>query len=470
MPHAESSYGPGVLAGAHSHPTDYDFPCDIDIAWTVWIGFSDIDTMTRTFGREIAGLCTNPSGDTWHTSSGAEVGDICSTRCGRLNGISLQSYWSKGANACVLRRSWGFDVSAVSRNPNQLDLFVIGTDGAVYTSSGSAGRDWSGIGNHWRPIGGAFPVGAPVAGVAPKPNEIELFAVGKDGLVYNSWCTTDQDWSGARSHWRAMGGVFPIGGRVTALASRPDQLDLFIVGNDGVVYNSWRTAQDHWSGLRRWRAIGGVFPPGAEISAVARTPQQIDLFVTGNDGHVYTSWCTAGSDWSGIGSRWRDIGGTFPPGTPVTAVTGNPNRLDLFLVGFDGAVYTSCWTPQQDWSWLANHWRPIGGVFPIDARVTAVAPNPNRLELFIVGNDGVAYTNSWTAGQDWPELRGWRPIGGVFPIGGPLSAVARNPSQVDLFILGSDGVVYTSSRSARKDSPGMGNDWRPIGGIFPAGV
>lgn len=35
---------------------------------------------------------------------------------------------------------------------------------------------------------------------------------------------------------------------------------------------------------------GQFFPPGAPVAAVARNPDQLDLFITGNDGKVYTSW------------------------------------------------------------------------------------------------------------------------------------------------------------------------------------
>jgi hypothetical protein len=33
-----------------------------------------------------------------------------------------------------------------------------------------------------------------------------------------------------------------------------------------------------------WRNIGGIFPPGAPVAAVSRTPNNLDLFITGNDG------------------------------------------------------------------------------------------------------------------------------------------------------------------------------------------
>ncbi|MGM2743187.1 hypothetical protein ACS2QV_30435, partial [Bacillus cereus group sp. Bce013] len=97
------------------------------------------------------------------------------------------------------------------------------------------------------------------------------------------------------------------------------------------------------------------------MSAVARTQNNLDLFVVGNDGRVYTSWWQAGSDWSGINNNWRSIGGFFPVGAPVSAVARTPNILDLFVVGNDGRVYTSWWQAGSDWSGINNNWRSIGG-------------------------------------------------------------------------------------------------------------
>ncbi|MGH6900015.1 MAG: hypothetical protein ACREJ5_26270, partial [Geminicoccaceae bacterium] len=67
-------------------------------------------------------------------------------------------------------------------------------------------------------------------------------------------------------------------------------------------------------------------------------------FITGNDGRVYTSWWFAGADWSGINDNWRSIGGVFPPGAPLGAVARNPGQLDVFITGNDGRVYTSWWS------------------------------------------------------------------------------------------------------------------------------
>jgi hypothetical protein len=244
----------------------------------------------------------------------------------------------------------------------------------------------------------------------------DLFVIGNDGVVYTSWWTAGSDWSGVNNNWRPIGGVFPIGATVTPVSRHRDQLDLFVTGNDGVVYTSWWTAGQDWSGLNGWRPIGGVFPPDSTIGAVSRNEDQLDLFVVGYDGVVYTSWWTAGRDWSGL-RGWRPIGGFFPMGAEVSAVSRHADQLDLFITGNDGVVYTSWWTAGWDWSGVNNNWEPIGGVFPMGAPVAAVSRYRDELDLFIIGNNGVVYTEWWSQGQDWSGRQGWRPIGGFFPTG-----------------------------------------------------
>ncbi|MGH3470463.1 MAG: hypothetical protein ACRDPG_00255, partial [Nocardioidaceae bacterium] len=100
-------------------------------------------------------------------------------------------------------------------------------------------------------------------------------------------------------------------------------------------------------------------------TCVARMSNQLDLFVTGNDGRVYTSWWHEGSDWSGINDNWSPIGGFFPQDALVAAVARASDQLDLFVTGNDGRVYTSWWHEGSDWSGINDNWRPIGGFFPV---------------------------------------------------------------------------------------------------------
>jgi peptidoglycan hydrolase-like protein with peptidoglycan-binding domain len=211
---------------------------------------------------------------------------------------------------------------------------------------------------------------APLGAIARKPEQQDLFLVGEDGRVYSSWWVEGvTDWTGVNDNWRSLGGVFPAGERVTVVSRKPDHLDLFVIGNDGRVYTSWWVeGVTDWTGVNdNWRSLGGVFPVGARVTAVSRKPEHLDLFVIGNDGRVYTSWWVEGvTDWTGVNDNWRPLGGFFPVGAPVGVISRKPGDLALFVVGNDGRVYSSWWVEGViDWTGVNDNWRSLGGFFPI---------------------------------------------------------------------------------------------------------
>jgi len=329
---------------------------------------------------------------------------------------------------------------------------------------------WSGTGG-WNPIGGFFPPGCPITSVTRMPGQLDLFVIGNDGVVYTSWWTEGHLWSGVNG-WRNIGGPFPPGARVAAVARTPNNLDLFVCGNDGRVYTSWWTSTSDWSGLNnKWRALGGFFPKGNQVTVVSRTPNNLDLFIVGGDGAVYTSWWTNIADWSGINNNWRNLGGTgtFPSTTRVAAVARTPNNLDLFICGSDGYVYTSWWSNTADWSGIGKPWANLGGKFPPGAMVTAVSRQAQQIDLFIVSNQ--VYTSWWNNVTGWSGLNGWESLGGFFNPNTEVSVIKRSPGNLDLFACGNDGHVYTSWWSEGNQwSSSKTPNWLDIGGTFPANV
>jgi hypothetical protein len=265
------------------------------------------------------------------------------------------------------------------------------------------------------------PVGEPalksrtrISAVTREQQRLQLFGTGRDGVVRTSWWREGQDWSARRDGWQwpPLGGVFPAGAPVTTVARQPEHLDAFVTGNDGRVYTSWWHEGQHWSGVNNnWASIGGFFPAGAPIAATSRSPGNLDLFITGNDGRVYTSWWYEGQDWSGIHDNWANLGGFFPAGASVTALARRPDHLDLFITGNDGRVYTSWWHEGQPWSGVNNNWASIGGSFPAGAPIAATSRSPGNLDLFITGNDGRVYTSWWYDGYEWAGVNdNWRAI------------------------------------------------------------
>jgi hypothetical protein len=147
-------------------------------------------------------------------------------------------------------------------------------------------------------------------------------------------------------------------GFVGSAARRTDNLDVFVTDSGGTVRTAaWEPAfTDGWHG---WWPIGNVqAPAGAPVHAVVRSPDHLDIFVTDNAGVVRTAaWEPAFTDgWHGW---WELAGGRAAPGAPVTAVSRNTDKLDVFVVGTDGRIWTAAWEPAFTDGW--HGWWPIGG-------------------------------------------------------------------------------------------------------------
>ena len=143
----------------------------------------------------------------------------------------------------------------------------------------------------------------------------------------------------------------------------PGSYMLFVVDREG------RPCQyARFISMRSEQPIQQPTPPDTSVSVVARRPDQLDLFAVGNDGRVYTSWWSVENGWSGMHDNWLSLGGFFPVGSPVSAVARKPDQLDLFAVGGDGRVYTSWWSVENGWSGMHDNWLSLGGFFPIPHR------------------------------------------------------------------------------------------------------
>jgi hypothetical protein len=73
-------------------------------------------------------------------------------------------------------------------------------------------------------------------------------------------------------------------------------------------------------------------------SVAARDANHLDLFITGYDGHVYTTWWNPSlTDWGRITLKaWKDLGGTLP--LPTSTPSGR--RLERLRVAVTGASET----------------------------------------------------------------------------------------------------------------------------------
>lgn len=297
---------------------------------------------------------------------------------------------------------------AVVPHSDRLDVFVTDPGGQVHGAAWQQDvlsgnwRDW------WSILGATGTDGAPVAAVARDINKLDLFVAGPDGKTYSAASdrnVTDGQW---RGWWNILTGALPAGGTVSAVSREPNQLDIFIVSNDGGVYTAaWNAnvANAQWQGW--WRILDLAAAPGAPVAVVSRNPNQLDIFVAGSDGKTYTAAWNAGvaqGQWQGW---WNILTGAIPPGGTITAVSRDPNKLDIFLVSTDGGIYTAAWDANVANGQWQGWWRILNGVAGAGSGVAAVSRDPNKLDVFIVGTDGAIWTAAWDANVANGQWRGW---------------------------------------------------------------
>jgi hypothetical protein len=337
--------------------------------------------------------------------------------------------------------------NAIARGSDQLDVVATDVNGRVWTvhwKAGAYANNW----DRWRPaLADIAAADSPVGVVSRDATRLDLFIAGGDGKTYTGAWDANFDLARWRGWWNILTGAIPAGGTITAVSRDANKLDVFLVSTDGGVYTAaWdqNVASAAWRGW--WRIGNLTAKPGAPVAAVARSAHQLDIFVAGSDGKTYTAaWDqnVSNAQWRGW---WNILTGAIPAGGSITAVSRDSNKLDVFLVSNDGGVYTAAWDQNVDSGKWRGWWR-VGTLASVPgAPVAAVARSAHQLDIFVAGSDGKTYTAAWDQNVSNAQWRGWWNIltGHIAP-GGAISAVSRDPDKLDIFISSTDGAIYTAA-------------------------
>jgi hypothetical protein len=100
-------------------------------------------------------------------------------------------------------------------------------------------------------------------------------------------------------------------------------------------------------------------------------------------------------------------------GDSIAVVAWGTNRLDIFGVGPDRAMYHKAWDGNQ-WLPSPTDWERLGGGFNGDPAVASWGAN--RLDIFGVGPDNAMYHKAWDGNQWLPSPTDWEGLGGGFII------------------------------------------------------
>lgn len=153
----------------------------------------------------------------------------------------------------------GAQVAAVARLPHHVDVFWVNQNGAVYSAWWSRDVN-SGIWNAPFPISRVRSArrGTAIAAVARLPNHMDVFWVGSRGAVISAWWNPGAGWSDTFAI-TAPHSVRP-GSQVSAVSPLPHKVSAFWVDDQGAVSHSWWD-RDMDSG--NWIGPLQITPPGA---------------------------------------------------------------------------------------------------------------------------------------------------------------------------------------------------------------
>ena len=416
-------------------------------------------TYVRTSGHSTMGVAT---GSASHTTNLDIPADTALGTCQLTliaNGIA-----SAPVPIQVVGRTWFqihpetvFDltsqqIAVVSRAPGNLDLFVIGFDNAVWSTFWTQGGGWN--------PGGWFQIHPEtvfdhttqhLAVVSRASGNLDLFAIGFDNAVWSTFWTQAGGWNPGGWFQIHPETVFDHTTQQISVVSRASgNLDLFVIGFDNAVWSTFWTQNGGWN-------PGGWFQIHPEtvfdhttqhLAAVSRASGNLDLFVIGFDNAVWSTFWTQAGGWNPGG--WFQI----HPETvfdhtrqQISVVSRASGNLDLFVIGFDNAVWSTFWT--QNGGWNPGGWFQIHPETVFDhttQHLAAVSRASGNLDLFVIGFDNAVWSTFWT------QNGGWNP-GGWFQIHPDtvfdhttqqIAAVARSSQNLDLFVIGFDNAVWST--------------------------
>jgi peptidoglycan/xylan/chitin deacetylase (PgdA/CDA1 family) len=177
----------------------------------------------------------------------------------------------------------GTSPAAYNWGSAQTGVFVTGTNNALYQWTGSTG---------WVKLGG-YLTSSPAA-TSPANGVIDVFVRGSDGALYSKQLS-----GGVWGSWKKIGGQLASGTGPAVCAQNANSLDVFVQGTNGALYHKSYTGTS-WSS---WQNLGGYLTSSSAATSPANGV--IDVFVRGSNGVFWESSYNNGSyAWASIGSTW----------------------------------------------------------------------------------------------------------------------------------------------------------------------
>jgi hypothetical protein len=119
-------------------------------------------------------------------------------------------------------------------------------------------------------------------------------------------------------------------------------------------------------------------------------------------------------------------------------VSWGAGRVDVFGRGQDNQLWQKSVNGLGDW----GGWSPLGGILQAGTGPDAASNGSGKLEVFLDGQDNQLWERTFSGGV-WGSFT---PEGGI--VTASPGAVDQTPTEIDVFVRGSDHALYWSAAGA----------------------
>ncbi len=261
----------------------------------------------------------------------------------------------------------GTSPAVCAHDANSLDVFVQGTDHALWHKHYQSTSGWS----DWESLGGYL--NSSPAATAQANGKVDVFVRGSSGELWQ------REYTNGWSDWQSLGGQLTSSPAATAQAN--GKVDVFVRGSSGELWQ-----REYTNGWSAWTSVGGYLT--SDPAAVSRSAGKITVFVRGGSGSLWsTSTTDGGATWSG----WNEIGGQLLDGTGPTAYAWGNDRIGWLVTGTNNVLY-HMW----DDSTGRHGWEKLDGY--LTSSPGATSASSGSISVFVRGSTGALWQREYNSG------------------------------------------------------------------------
>jgi hypothetical protein len=360
------------------------------------------------------------------------------------------------------------ELATVRPTSQHEETLVSGFDGILYSTQEDNDGPWSApqpLQSPSRAIRDFFPPGAPLAAVRRNDHQSDVFVIGTDGQLYTVFRLDNASWHPPIVLSHGGIGEFMASGSVSAISvheqtdppttdeARVNEVDVFAIAQaTGQVLLSREVNDGPFTEPAPINPAQAKVDRAAHLATVKRNEQQQDLFVIDPQGRLLTSFNNNGS-----GALWSDFiplssgGTTLTPGSRLAAVRGPGDDEHVFIVGQApgsnvgiGCIYETHEANDGPWSALTAITQPDARLTP-GSPITAVRRTGSEIDVLAPLQDGRIGLITRQANGAWTTF-GVLPASRNVSANATLGAMLRKSSQLDVFSIDrASGRIWTAA-------------------------